>query len=109
MTISSVFALRKPIPILIIASALWGCASTRIPEPASEIDRDHFEVTCEIALLRLERLIEMRAAQKTFPLAMLLEAKELQKIGKQLYLEREYALALELIGQGIELVEEDRG
>ena len=49
MIISSVFALRKPIPILIIASALWGCASTGAPGPASEIDRDHFEVTCEIA------------------------------------------------------------
>ena len=47
-----------------------------------------------------------RSQEDNFPTAVLAEANELHQIGKELYLEREYALALEFIEQGIQLVKQ---
>lgn len=88
-----------------MGSALAGCASNRTPGPSSEVMVD-YRVSCEIALARLERLIGQRSRQDGFPEARLLEATELQTLGRELYLEREYALALEMIEEGIKLLEE---
>lgn len=111
MTKSNVPPLYRKIAIVIvIGSTLLGCASNPAPSestPEVSIDPDRFELTCELALLRLEQLIEQRSADPNFPKAVLIEATELHRLGKELYLEREYVLALEIIEEGISLVEEE--
>ena len=99
----------KTVIIVVIGSALLGCASNPAPDestPEVSIDVDRFQISCELALLRLERLIELRSSEADFPKAVLLEAIELHRLGKELYLEEEYELALEIIEEGIALVEE---
>ena len=95
--------------ILVLSGlALAACVSSRAPGPALEVtgDADHDRLSCEIALLKLERLIQQRSSQDRFPAAALLEATELQRIGRELYLEGEYTLGLEMIEEGIRLLEE---
>jgi len=72
-------------------------------------EQDRLELACEFAIVHLEELIANRSQEDDFPTAVLAEATELHKIGKELYLEREYALALEFIEQGIQLVEDAGG
>jgi hypothetical protein len=95
--------------ILVLSGlALAACASSRAPGPAFEVagDADRDRLACESALLRLERLILQRSSEDRFSAAALLEATELQQLGQELYLEGEYALALEMIEEGIQLLEE---
>ena len=93
----------------VIGSILFGCSSHRAGDThvATPDERDQVEIACEIALLQLEGLIEKRLSQNGFPLAVLIEARELQRMGKELYLEREYELALQLIAEAIEMLEEE--
>jgi hypothetical protein len=92
---------------LLTAILYWGCASAPAPDALTVFDdRTAEETACEVALLKLEKLLEARATQRSFSVPALLEARELHRIGRELYLEREYALALELIEEGIQLVEE---
>jgi hypothetical protein len=91
-----------------MGSVLAGCGSGGVPEPATGFsdELDDLEVACELALLELEQLIVKRSQQPDFPAALLIEARELHQLGQELYLEREYALAMEIIEEGIALVEE---
>ena len=75
-------------------------------EPALESidEQDRLELACEVAIIHLEELIVNRSQEDDFNTAILAEATELHQIGKELYLEREYALALEFIEAGIPLV-----
>ena len=89
---------------------LWGCATapsgeTTVTDPT---DRTPTEVACEVALLKLSGLIENHSGQNTVASGALAEAIELYRLGRQLYLEREYDLALELAEEGIELLEEKK-
>lgn len=93
---------------LIAGLVLAGCASSH---PAKSFDSaedgtDSYRVSCEASLIELERLIALRVSQEDFPRDALLEAQELHRLGRELYLERDYILALELIEEGIQLVEE---
>ena len=83
------------------------CDSGQAVESIDEQDR--LELACELAIIHLEELIANRSKEDNFPTAVLAEANELHEIGKELYLEREYALALEFIEQGIQLVKEAGG
>lgn len=100
---------RIVIPVVLsMAVTLWGCASTQPGDTAATYptDRAPSEVACELALIKLAGLIEQRSSQGTISPAALAEATELYRLGKQLYLEREYDLALELAEEGIQLLEE---
>jgi lipoprotein NlpI len=92
---------------LVVGSAFWGCVSQQSGEPSftNMEDEDQTEFACEVALIRLRQLIERRTSEKDFPTAVLLEASELYDLGKELYLEWEYRLALELIEEAIEMLE----
>lgn len=94
--------------VLILAGLSTGCASSggtpKTVEPGA--DRDRYEASCDLALTELERLIARRSADDDFPGADLVEAQELYRAGRELYLEREYALALEVIEEGIQLLKE---
>lgn len=79
-----------------------GGSSEPALESADELNR--LELACEVAIIHLEELIANRSQEDNFPTAILAEASELHQIGKELYLEREYALALEFIEEGIHLV-----
>ena len=106
------FARGRLAVAFIVGSALLACSSNRgAPGAASAEpdDRDPLEVSCEIALVHLEQLIESSSNDDDFPEVVLIEAKELHQIGKELYLEQEYALALEFIEEGIRLLEENSG
>lgn len=94
----------------IVFAALCLVAACAPPGPASlggesEGPRDADVIACEGALLALERLIDERSSWAGFPSTVLFEARELHHMGKQLYLEREYSLALEMIEEGIRLIE----
>lgn len=93
---------------LLIGLALWGCGSLHSGEPSS-LDSQYrdLEVTCELALMRLQKSIDRRTSQAGFSPVALLEARELHRIGTQLYLEGEYILALEMLEEGIHLLEEE--
>ena len=98
--------------LLIALAAVPGCASHTIPtdgldEPADA--RSAEELMCETELVALGRLIESRSADKAFPLAKLLEATELHRSARSLYLEGEYSLALELIKEGKGILEGNSG
>lgn len=96
---------------IVIGSAL-GAACTpgadRGPS-ADVIESESIDLSCEIALRRLDDLIDQCPSRPNCPEARLFEAKELRRLGRQLYLEREYEFALELIGEGIELLQETSG
>ena len=87
---------------------LTGCSHKHAGQSVSgvvtEADRD--QVSCEVGLLRLARLIQQRSSQARFSEVALLEARELHQLGRELYLEGEYALAREMIEEGIRLLEE---
>ncbi|UCG52115.1 MAG: hypothetical protein JSW58_00755 [Candidatus Latescibacterota bacterium] len=103
--------LVSTISALVLMSCI-GCAPTHDSGGVNGngvLDRDPLEVSCELALVRLESLIASRSADKSFAPAVLIEAKELHRMGTELYLERQYALALELIEEGILLLEEESG
>ena len=95
---------------VVVASgfALGGCSPQHASQPdtglMTEAGRDR--VSCEVELLRLARLIQHRSSQARFSEVALLEARELHQLGRELYLEGEYTLALEMIEQGIRLLEE---
>jgi hypothetical protein len=57
-----------------------------------------------MALLELERLIEDK--KRGVSAAALAEAQELFRVGRELYLEREYELALELVEEAINILKE---
>jgi len=88
----------------------WGVVGCVSPPPSDDsldaTQKDPIEFACEIAMIELERMIEQRSTEADFPAAALIEAQELHRMGKQLYLEREYVLALELIEEAIDLLEE---
>ena len=90
---------------ILLAAAGVGCASQSDVDPTSSADNDPGALECELALVRLDGLIAARAEQSDFPAAILIEAREIYQMGRQLYLEREYELALRLIEEGIQLVE----
>jgi hypothetical protein len=96
--------------VLVIVATLWGCSSAppKDTAAASPTDRTASEVACELALIKLAGLIEAQSAHKTVSSAVFAEATELYRLSKELYLEREYELALELAEEGIELIEEKR-
>jgi hypothetical protein len=93
--------------LLVVALSTWGCASTQPPEVAESVESpDAYRVSCEASLIELERLLALRSSQDDFPKDALIEAQELYRLGRELYLEREYVLALDMIEEGIQLVEE---
>lgn len=81
------------------------------PKPTTNrlADTDPLRVSCELGLVRLQSLIAKRSTEEGHSVAALVEARELHHMGKELYLEGEYKLALQLIEDGIELVEEESG
>jgi hypothetical protein len=93
---------------VVVAWGVVGCASqgTRDTTSLESGERDTGGVACEMALVHLATLIDKRSGEAGFPPAKLIEARELHAVGRQLYLEREYELALELIEQAIDLLEE---
>jgi hypothetical protein len=93
--------------LAVLAIAGLGCGAGGAPRPGAETsdDRDRLEVACEVALIRLEKLIAERSDEHDFPAPRLLEARELYALGRELYLEREYDLALEFLEDGITLVD----
>lgn len=96
------------VTIVVVAAlmaAALGCASQPSAEPPAAVERDADELNCELALLRLETLIEARAAEPSFSAAALIEAREIYEMSRELYLSQEYELALRLIEEGIQLVE----
>ena len=93
--------------LLLVGCGIWGCAPQRSLDSASSHQRDRYEISCETGLQRLQQLIDMRSSQTDFPRGALIEAQELFKMGRELYLEREYTLALDMINEGIQLVEEE--
>jgi hypothetical protein len=93
--------------VLLAALSACGCASTHPQDTAETIDGpDSYRVSCEAALIELERLLALRSSQADFPQDALIEAQELHRLGRELYLESEYILALDMIEEGIQLVEE---
>jgi lipoprotein NlpI len=95
--------------VLVAGCIVWGCSANRPDQAVSAgiDDTDQTEIACEIALLRLEQLIQTRSSQENFPAAILFEANELYRIGMELYLEGEYGLSLELVEEAIKLLEEE--
>ena len=88
------------------AAASMGCVSgSNTDAPTADLDRNPNELTCELALLHFEQLIDARSSEEAFSPAALIEAREIYQISRQLYLEREYQLALQLIEEGMLLVE----
>lgn len=94
--------------VLVFAAAITFCACAPQPTPdpttTTPRDRDPTEVACEIALVKLEERID--TSENRIGAAALAEARELYRSAKLLYLEREYGLALELIDEAMELLEE---
>lgn len=101
-------ASRERCWIALIALASLGCSSPRqaidVPSFAPD-DEWRLEETCERELLRLHALIEKRTGQRSFSRSVIIEAEELLELSEELYLEREYALALRFIEDGIRLLE----
>jgi len=64
------------------------------------------EIACEMALLQLERLIEAKSRSGGVSAAMLAEAREVFRLGSELYLEREFELALEMVDEAIDMLKE---
>jgi len=59
-----------------------------------------------MALLELESLIEQKSNDEGTSPAMLMEAREVFRLGRELYLEREYDLALEMVEEAIAMLKE---
>jgi hypothetical protein len=99
--------LRVPIAAW-IGLILFGCGPPAAGNGISSgpTDRDQIEIACEMALLQLERLIEERSRLGGVSVAMLAEAREVLRLGKELYLEREYELALEMVDEAIGMLKE---
>ena len=89
-----------------MAITFCACASQPAADPTTKSpqEQDPTEVACEIALVELEHKIER--SQGNVGVAALAEARELYRFARRLYLEREYELALELIDEALELLEE---
>ena len=100
--------------LILIVAALAGCTThqetgaSRAPDNRVE-ERDPLEVSCEVALMQLGDLLAERSGDRSFSAAVLVEAKELHNMGRELYLEGEFSLALELVEQGIRLLKEESG
>ena len=62
-----------------------------------------------LALLEPERLIEEKSTKKDVSAAVQAEAQELFRLGRELYLEREYELALEMVEEAIAMLKEREG
>jgi hypothetical protein len=93
--------------LLLTGILAWGCASNgATPPAASTADRHQEEINCELALEELAQMIALRSRQRDFSQAALTEAQEHYALARELYLEREYALAIELIEDGIDLLKE---
>jgi hypothetical protein len=101
---------RRASYIILAAVIIGGCgpkhSSSDLPDDG--YGSDVFELSCERALVHLHQLIEKRSSDDQFPLAKLIEAREYHQMGRELYLQREYVLALEIIEEGIKLVKDDR-
>ena len=95
--------------LFFVGLAQMGCSpqgGSSGPALESTDEQDRLELACEVAIIHLEELIANRSQEDDFPTAILAEANELHQIGKELYLEREYALALEFIEEGIHLIKQ---
>jgi len=73
------------------------------PEPTPAIDIA-LELDCERELAYLDALIARRAEDAGFPQATLIEVRELRRTAAELYLMREFVLALEFIGEAVALL-----
>jgi hypothetical protein len=102
---------RGALLLLLATVIIGGCGPKRSAPNLSEdsLGGDIFELSCERALVHLYQLIEKRSSEEQFPPAKLIEAREYHQMGKELYLKREYELALEIIEAGIKLVQDDSG
>ena len=91
-----------------IGLVLLGCGPPPAHDnvPVDPPERDQAEIACEMALLELESLIEEKSAEKDVSAAVLAEAQELFRLGRELYLEREYELALEMVEEAIDILKE---
>ena len=90
--------------VTIVAGSL-GCSHAGSSAESGQVDRHPDEISCEMGLLRLERLIEERAADGDVMQSVIVEAREIYEMSRELYLQREYILALDLIEEGIQLFE----
>jgi hypothetical protein len=92
-----------------IAACSFGCAGEGPRAPADRPPEEMaLEKTCGLALLRLEELIDLRSTDGAWPAADIAEAEALHSTGKELYLQREYELSLELVERGIALLQSAR-
>lgn len=98
----------RAVLIITIGLVVGGCASHAPPLPNHNSTPASFEVSCELALIQLQQLIEEILHDSSFPAATLAEALELRQLGTALYLERDYELALEILEEGISLLEDRR-
>jgi hypothetical protein len=98
---------RNILVAVVIGWVLLGCGpATHDKAPADPPERDHVETACEMALMELERLIEENSTERSVSAAALAEARELFRLGRELYLEREYELALEMVEEAINILKE---
>ena len=95
----------RPVAIL-IALVLLGCGPPPAHDKGDPPERDQVAIACEMALLELESLIEQKSNDEGVSPAMLMEAREVFRLGKELYLEREYDLALEMVEEAIAMLKE---
>ena len=98
---------RQPPSIAAIAAVIvfsCSCAS-RSAGPHPGTAQPAIEIACEEGLIRLAELIDARSREATTDPGVLAEATALSRMARELYLEREYELALELIDEAVQLLE----
>jgi hypothetical protein len=78
---------------------------TEDPSFARE-DRDNIESACQSQLTYLNAMIANYFPYDETTRLNLIEAKELYNISEELYLRKDYSLALELIDKAIKIIEE---
>jgi hypothetical protein len=90
----------------VVALVLLGCGSPPAHDKGDLPESGQIEIACEMALLQLESLIERKSNEGGVSPAVLAEAREIFRLGRELYLEREYDLALEMVEEAIAMLKE---
>jgi len=88
--------------VAVVLAAGVGCARAPTSEP--DVERSADEMLCARALLQLDQRIAS-CEKAGAPAAVIVEAREIYRMSRELYLQRDYELALQLIEEGMRLFE----
>jgi hypothetical protein len=87
--------------------SLWSCSPRGSANSAAgTAEESGLATECSSQLIYLANLIEVKEIERDFPASALIEAKELYELGEELYLKRDFRLALDLIEEALQLLQE---